>query len=239
MKPWSAAASRGRRAGKGCSARQGGRGPDRARPASSPIARHAGARRAIPQASGRPHREELLDIVWGFALSGEADPDSASGPQHRSRRHRASRSRAGNEAAAIASPAQQQRPTLSCCRGPWTTMRVRPLSSNAIAAGPSALANVDLYLACRPATPCAACALRRSDDGGDGPTRRAPSSQPDTPGGKRSRSSPCTPPGLEWPIVIPVNTMTGVMAPERGSSTARRRLLPGHGRPARRATTRA
>jgi exodeoxyribonuclease-5 len=104
-------------------------------------------------------------------------------------------------------------------------MRVRPLLlERHRGQAERALANVDLYLSL--STGYAVRGLRAfaeamtaawSDEA------RAVEGRPDAQEEAVALFTMHAAKGLEWPIVIPVNTMTGVMAPEAPSSTARPR----------------
>ena len=161
--------------------------------------------------------EELLDIVWGLPRS-EEKPD------------RIPRLDLGIDPAVIGHPLAREvieKLQALCRRGNSTTphellsqavdvMRVRPLLlERHRGQAERALANVDLYLSL--STGYAVRGLRAfaeamtaawSDEA------RAVEGRPDAQEEAVALFTMHAAKGLEWPIVIPVNTMTGVMAPE-------------------------
>jgi len=161
--------------------------------------------------------EELLDIIWGLPRS-EDQPD------------RIPRLDLGIDPAAIAHPLAREvieRLQSLTRRGNSTTphellsqavdvMRVRPLLlERHRGQAERALANVDLYISL--STGYAVRGLRAfaeamatawSDEA------RAVEGRPDAQEEAVALFTMHAAKGLEWPIVIPINTMTGVMAPE-------------------------
>jgi exodeoxyribonuclease-5 len=161
--------------------------------------------------------EELLDIVWGFPRSEEKpdriprldlsiDPSVIGHPLAREVIERLqSLSRRGNST----SPHEQLSQAVD-------VMRVRPLLlERHRGQAERALANVDLYLSL--STGYAVRGLRAfaeamtaawSDEA------RAVEGRPDAQEEAVALFTMHAAKGLEWPIVIPVNTMTGIMAPD-------------------------
>jgi len=161
--------------------------------------------------------EELLDVVWGLPRS-EEEPD------------RIPRLDLSADPAVIANPLAREiigRLKSLSRRGNSTTphellsqavdvMRVRPLLITRHGSqAERALANVDLYLSL--ATGYAVRGLRAfaeamtaawSDEA------RAVEGRPDAQEEAVALFTMHAAKGLEWPIVVPINTMTGVMAPE-------------------------
>ena len=135
-------------------------GPDRPDPRPRRSTRHAGARRAAARSAGRPHRRRAARHRLGAApLGGRpgsvprldlgVDPDAIGHPL----------AREIIEKLQALSPARNSTTPHDLLSQAVDVLRVRPiLLERHRGQAERALANVDLYLSLRPATPCAACA---------------------------------------------------------------------------------
>ena len=163
--------------------------------------------------------EELLDIRLGAsAVRGRARPNSPPRSRRRSRRLSCIRWRVTSieKLQALYRRRQQHDAARTALASRGRLMRVRPLLlERHRGQAERALANVDLYLSL--STGYAVRGLRAFAEAMTAAwtdEARAVEGRPDAQEEAVALFTMHAAKGLEWPIVIPVNTMTGVMAPD-------------------------